>query len=72
LRLALLCSALSNNAGWAAQIAAAGEVITLPLVVLISLLAQPRLFAAMSADGLLPAVFCEVEDGNLRKAIIIR
>jgi hypothetical protein len=31
----------------------AGEVLTLPIVVLVSLLAQPRLFYALSQDGLL-------------------
>ena len=61
----------SVGADWAAQISAAGEVLTLPLVVLISLLAQPRLFAAMSADGLVPAIFAHIENGNLRKGILI-
>jgi amino acid transporter len=51
--------------GWAAQLTAAGEVFTLPVVVLISLLAQPRLFAAMAKDGLLPAIFAKQNaDGN--------
>jgi APA family basic amino acid/polyamine antiporter len=50
---------------WAAQLTAAGEVFTLPVVVLISLLAQPRLFAAMAKDGLLPAIFArQTDDGN--------
>jgi amino acid transporter len=50
---------------WAAQLTAAGEVFTLPVVVLISLLAQPRLFAAMAKDGLLPAIFAKQNiDGN--------
>ncbi|KAG7340627.1 amino acid permease [Nitzschia inconspicua] len=50
---------------WAAQLTAAGEVLTLPVVVLISLLAQPRLFAAMAKDGLLPAIFAKQNaDGN--------
>jgi basic amino acid/polyamine antiporter, APA family len=50
---------------WAAQLTAAGEVLTLPVVVLISLLAQPRLFAAMAKDGLLPAIFAQQNaDGN--------
>ena len=34
----------------------AGEIITLPLVVLISFLAQPRLQYALAEDGLLPKV----------------
>ncbi|KAL7574042.1 hypothetical protein ACA910_015620 [Epithemia clementina (nom. ined.)] len=36
------------------QISAAGELVTLPVVVLISLLAQPRLTYSMAMDGLLP------------------
>lgn len=34
--------------------------MTLPLVVLISFLAQPRLQFAMAEDGLLPKVLCSV------------
>ncbi|CAN0420310.1 unnamed protein product [Discosporangium mesarthrocarpum] len=37
-----------------------GELFTLPLVVLVSFMAQPRLLFAMSKDGLLPPVFSEV------------
>eukprot|EP00536_Pseudo-nitzschia_multiseries_P016138 jgi/Psemu1/328140/estExt_fgenesh1_pg.C_10280001 len=55
--------------GWnrIANLTALGEVATLPVVVLISLLAQPRLCAAMARDGLLPAIFCKQspKDGNL-------
>lgn len=52
---------------WAANLTAFGEVFTLPVVVLISLLAQPRLCAAMAKDGLLPAIFAlqNEKDGNL-------
>ena len=51
---------------WAAQVAAIGEIITLPVVVLISILAQPRLFCAMAEDGLLPSIFQQRnQDGNL-------
>ncbi|GMH63329.1 hypothetical protein TrRE_jg7266, partial [Triparma retinervis] len=66
-----------NGATWAAQFAAAGEVFTLPLVVLVSLLAQPRVYYMMSLDGLLPKVFREIdysgggEEGNLTKGILI-
>jgi amino acid transporter len=35
---------------------AIGEIVTLPLVVLISFIAQPRLQFAMAQDGLLPKV----------------
>lgn len=51
---------------WAAQLTAAGEVLTLPVVVLISLMAQPRLTLSMSVDGLLPDIFRSVDAaGNL-------
>jgi basic amino acid/polyamine antiporter, APA family len=51
---------------FAAQLTAAGEVATLPVVVVISLMAQPRLTLSMAVDGLLPAVFKNVdESGNL-------
>ena len=60
------------------HIAALGELATLPLVVLVSLLAQPRVFYMMALDGLLPPVFMEVAgrteaepEGNLRKGIVI-
>jgi amino acid transporter len=57
---------------WAAQVTAAGEVITLPVVVLISLLAQPRLCAAMANDGLLPDILARVDrNGNLFWSIIL-
>eukprot|EP00986_Skeletonema_menzelii_P007957 scaffold3197_cov153-Skeletonema_menzelii.AAC.1 len=44
----------SNNVEWAAQLTAAGEVVTLPVVVLISIIIQPRLQFAMANDGLIP------------------
>ena len=42
--------------GWsvAQGITAVGEVVLLPLVVLVSFLPQPELFAAMSEDTLIP------------------
>ena len=49
-----------------AQIVAWGEIITLPIVVLISLMAQPRLLYAVAKDGLLPKAFTWATDGNLR------
>lgn len=42
------------------QITAIGELVTLPLVVLVSFMAQPRLLYAMAKDGLLPGMFAEV------------
>ncbi|OQR94015.1 Amino Acid-Polyamine-Organocation (APC) Family, partial [Thraustotheca clavata] len=51
---------------WASTIVHLGEVCTMPVVVLISFLAQPRLMYAMAVDGLLPQFFCKVEpNGNL-------
>jgi basic amino acid/polyamine antiporter, APA family len=52
--------------GWevAAQVTAAGEVLTLPVVVLISLMAQPRLTLSMAVDGLLPKIFAKVDAGG--------
>lgn len=57
---------------WAQHIVAIGEIVTLPLVVLISFLAQPRLQYALAEDGLLPKIFSETDGhGNLRKGIMI-
>ncbi|GLE01614.1 hypothetical protein PINS_up010448 [Pythium insidiosum] len=51
---------------WAATFVRAGEVGTMPVVVLISFLAQPRLNYALACDGLLPQIFAKVDDkGNL-------
>lgn len=49
-----------------------GEVLTLPVVVLISLMAQPRLQLALARDGLLPSVFGRVNaSGNLKAGTLI-
>jgi amino acid transporter len=57
---------------WAAELTAAGEVLTLPVVVLISLMAQPRLTLSMSVDGLLPSIFSSVDSsGNLRGGTLV-
>jgi APA family basic amino acid/polyamine antiporter len=62
----------SINLPVAQHIVAAGEVLTLPLVVLVSFLAQPRLQYEMSIDRLLPSVFSEIDaNGNLSKGIFI-
>ena len=56
----------ANGMNWAAEIAAAGEVLCLPLVVIICLLAQPRLQQALAQDGLLPPIFAQIDStGNL-------
>jgi amino acid transporter len=57
---------------WAQQIVAIGEIITLPLVVLVSFLAQPRLQYALAVDGLIPSLFQEVDrNGSLVKGILV-
>ena len=56
---------------WAQQIVAVGEILVLPVVVLVSFLAQPRLQYAMARDGLLAHMFGEVDEkGNLANSII--
>lgn len=50
----------------------AGEILTLPVVVLTSLLPQPRMFQAMAQDGLLPPIFSRIDrHGNLRDGVLI-
>lgn len=57
---------------FAQHLVSTGEVVTLPLVVLVSFLAQPRLQYVMACDGLLPAVFAKVDaTGNLTSGILI-
>lgn len=47
--------------------------MTLPLVVLVSFMAQPRLLFAMAKDGLLPKLFAEVDSrGTLLKGSLVR
>lgn len=47
--------------------------MTLPLVVLVSFMAQPRLLFAMAKDGLLPRIFAEVDSrGTLLKGSLVR
>jgi APA family basic amino acid/polyamine antiporter len=47
-----------------AQMTALGEIVTLPIVVLVTLMAQPRLQYAMAKDGLLPSIFAKVDATN--------
>uniref|UniRef100_A0A7S1FLW3 Cationic amino acid transporter C-terminal domain-containing protein n=2 Tax=Corethron hystrix TaxID=216773 RepID=A0A7S1FLW3_9STRA len=57
--------------GWAGNVAAAGEVATLPIVILIGLMAQPWLMAALAEDGLVPQFFGKVDrNGNLICGIV--
>lgn len=58
----------ANGIEWASQLTAFGEVFTLPVVVLISVIIQPRLQCALANDGLLPPMFGELDaTGNPRK-----
>ncbi len=60
--------------GWevVSQIVAVGELVVLPVVVLISFLAQPRLLYAMARDDLVPKLFARVNDqGNLTESILL-
>ena len=60
--------------GWKiiGQVTAIGELVALPLVVLISFLAQPRLLFAMAQDKLAPALFMRANDqGNLVESILV-
>mmetsp|Transcript_1805 Transcript_1805/g.2305 ORF Transcript_1805/g.2305 Transcript_1805/m.2305 type:complete len:504 (-) Transcript_1805:118-1629(-) len=52
--------------GWAKWITSVGEVLLLPLVVLVSFLPQPELFAALAEDGVIPISFAkENKQGTL-------
>ena len=53
--------------GWAAIVTQIGELVTLPVVVLIAFLAQPQLFFAMAQDGLLPSIFAQT---NRHKTLV--
>jgi APA family basic amino acid/polyamine antiporter len=56
----------SRDADFAANMAALGAIVTLPLVVLVAVMAQPRLQYALASDGLIPAWFGQVDEtGNL-------
>ena len=62
----------SFGATWAAQISAWGEIITLPVVVPLTIIGQPRLQYALAQDGLLPPFFAEVDSGgNLYKGTAV-
>ncbi|KDO18322.1 hypothetical protein SPRG_16285 [Saprolegnia parasitica CBS 223.65] len=51
---------------WAGTIVHIGEVCTMPIVVLVGFLAQPRVLYAMAVDGLCPPIFGKVDKkGNL-------
>ncbi len=50
----------ANGWIWAEKLTAIGEIVVLPLVVLLSILSQTRLFFAMSQDNLLPSLFGKI------------
>lgn len=55
-----------------AHIVSVGELLCLPVVALVSFMAQPRLQYAMATDGLMPKVFADIDSkGNLTKGIWI-
>ncbi len=62
----------SNHWAFAEHVVALGEILTLPIVVMVSFIAQPRVQFALAEDGLLPSLFSEIDrQGNLRKSIIV-
>lgn len=61
----------ANGVEWAAQLTAAGEVATLPVVVLISIIIQPRLQFAMANDGLIPEWFGEMKNGAMFAGVLM-
>ncbi|GMF58407.1 unnamed protein product [Phytophthora fragariaefolia] len=57
---------------WAASFVASGEVLTMPITSFIGFLAQPRVQYAMAKDGLLPAVFAQLDsNGNLFRGTLL-
>ncbi|KDO23846.1 hypothetical protein SPRG_11278 [Saprolegnia parasitica CBS 223.65] len=57
---------------WASPIVETGEVLTMPVGILIGFLAQPRVQCAMAKDGLMPAVFKRLDaHGNPRMGAIL-
>jgi len=62
----------SRGVDWAASLSAFGEIFTMPIVVLLSILAQPRLQYALAKDGLLPTIFSRTDStGNLWHGTLI-
>eukprot|EP00752_Nemacystus_decipiens_P010846 g9644.t1 len=58
--------------GWACQVVAVGELVSLPVVVLASFLVQPRLLFVLASDGLLPKSLSSMDgQGVLRRATIV-
>jgi len=56
---------------WASALASIGELFTLPLVVLVAIMAQPRLQFALACDGLMSPWFGRVDDeGNMQNGTL--
>ena len=61
----------SVGANALAEFISLGEIVTLPIVVLVTIMAQPRLQYALAVDGLLPSFFGEIDEyGNLWKGTL--
>ena len=62
----------ANGCAWAFHVVSLGELFSLPVVTLVSFLAQPRLQCQLAKDGLLPAIFAKTDSkGNLSHSIFI-
>mmetsp|Transcript_14907 Transcript_14907/g.41202 ORF Transcript_14907/g.41202 Transcript_14907/m.41202 type:complete len:610 (+) Transcript_14907:65-1894(+) len=62
----------SVGANFVADFVSFGEIATLPIVILVTIMAQPRLQYAMAKDGLLPPVFAQIDcNGNLWNGTLI-
>ncbi|KAL3826248.1 hypothetical protein ACHAXA_006276 [Cyclostephanos tholiformis] len=61
----------ARDIAWASTAASLGELVFLPLAVLVALMAQPRLTFALACDGLMPPWFGIVDDtGNMRNGTL--
>lgn len=58
--IAVAIDSLGQGLGWLRPIIKIGAIAGLSSVILVMMLGQPRIFYAMSKDGLLPPVFCSV------------
>ncbi|OQR95996.1 Amino Acid-Polyamine-Organocation (APC) Family [Thraustotheca clavata] len=57
---------------WASPIVQTGEVVTMPVGILIGFLAQPRVQSAMAKDGLMPAIFAKLDkNGNPKHGAVL-
>ena len=55
---------LSVGANFVAECVSLGEIVTLPDVTQVTIMAQPHLQYALEIDGLLPPIFNEVDAGG--------